>query len=80
MAASVLAAVHAAIAALPESLWTSPEAVMALCLAEGMDNQIGGAAASKRISELLDVLRSADKPAGDALDDLTARREKRRGA
>jgi hypothetical protein len=57
--ASVEAAVKKRIAQLPEELWTTVEAVMALSLAHGMDNQIGGASSAKEIDRLLTKLSLA---------------------
>jgi predicted component of type VI protein secretion system len=78
---SVEAVVKKAISELPEELWTSVEASLALSLAHAMDNQIGGAAASKEIDRLLTKLRdSQPEQSADAVDELERLRAERRGA
>jgi hypothetical protein len=77
---SVYSVVHRDLSELPESVATSVDAVIALKLAEALDNQIGGAAASKELRAIMAALKSGADESGDALDDLAARREKRRGA
>jgi hypothetical protein len=78
---SVLATVKKDIASLPEKLWETYEVALILSLAHGMDNQIGGAAASKEIDRLLTKLKdNAPANTGDALDDLARARAARRGA
>jgi hypothetical protein len=80
-AVSVVAMVRSELAKLPESSWTTFEAAAALSLAHSMDTQTGGAAASKEIDRLLAKLKgNVTTGTGDALNELAARREKRRGA
>jgi hypothetical protein len=81
MAGSVEAAVKKQIAQLPEELWTSVEALVALNLAHQMDTQTASASAGKLLIEIMTRLAEDSgpaKPQGDPLDDLVARRAARR--
>jgi hypothetical protein len=82
-ACSVASAVHRDLADLPDELATSTDAVLALTLAEALDNQIGGAAASKELRAILASLKSqveSQGAQGDDLDDIAARRAARLAA
>lgn len=76
--AGVYAAVHKAIAELPEERWTSVDATVALTLAEALDNQVGGAAAAKELRSIMASLcGEVEPPEASKSDDLRAKRAAR---